>query len=142
MLRLSSLLLLLIASCNSEPKRNSDKSLSENMGFKEVVVNPKATNRLIFNVDRIKPFNYCQISTNSGLYILDHNKSDSLLVISDSLVTQMDSVSSFFGPFVSGYRFNMILGDKLNSDPSDISMSGHIAYKIIIRGSFGHIHSQ
>ena len=132
MLKLSSLVLLLIVGCSGQPTIRSDEVLTEKKGFKKVFVSPKESERIVFNIERIEPFNYCQISAEGSLYTIDHNKSDSLLVISNSLVNKIDTLNNTLGPFLSGYSFNIIIGNKLNADTSDLSMKIHIPYSIVV----------
>lgn len=134
MLKLSSLafLVLVIVGCDNYKVRKSDKILTDKMGFEEVMVNPKRSDRVVLNVQEIEAFNSCQVTSSDGLYTLDHSKSDSLLIISDSLATKRDASSNKLGPFVSGYSFKIILGDKINNDSTGLSLHGHIAYKVVI----------
>jgi len=95
-------LLLFCSACNKQQRRISDITLVPELGFEEVVVTPKDSLSLVFNVSELEPFNFCLISSNYHLYSLKHKPMDSLLLISDSLLVQRDMDIAQLSPFLKG----------------------------------------
>lgn len=136
MLRLSRIVIILaVAGCTVNPHRQkkSDFRLTKNMAFKEVHVTVRSHRELILNVSDLPKFNFVQVLTETGVFVISHIKEDSLLVLREDNAIQMDTVKDPLGPFREGYKIGLILGNKHNNDPSDISMHGHAAYDIVVK---------